>query len=183
MNDDIQSLEAELRRLRPRQPSEQLRERLNASFSEVTRKTGSVFQEVGSRKMPGAKVFAGWPWVLWPSMIIGAAAVLFIAVHQDHFDVMVATDKTVPPASRPLLTAAPQSDASALTPQYKPVTAERLVLGASSDGFVTLSDGTLARRVRQLSVDTYVWRDARTNASLRWSIPREDLRVVPASYH
>ena len=44
---------------------------------------------------------------------------------------------------------------------------------------VTLDDGTTAHRVFQCYLDTYTWRNPRTNASLRWTVPRDELRVIP----
>ena len=40
-------------------------------------------------------------------------------------------------------------------------------------------DGTAAHRVFQRYLDTYTWRNPRTNASLRWTVPRDEVRVVP----
>ena len=65
---------------------------------------------------------------------------------------------------------------------FKPVAAENLLLGERDEGYVTLADGTTARRVRQSYVDTITWKDPRTNASLIWSLPREEVRVVPVTF-
>jgi hypothetical protein len=61
----------------------------------------------------------------------------------------------------------------------KPVAAENLLVVASDEGLVTLDDGTPARRERRQYVDTITWKNPRTNASLTWSMPREEVRVVP----
>ena len=53
---------------------------------------------------------------------------------------------------------------------------------ARDEGFVTLDDGTPARRERLVFVDTITWSDPRTNASLTWTVPREEVRVVPVSF-
>jgi hypothetical protein len=47
---------------------------------------------------------------------------------------------------------------------------------------VTLADGTPARRVRQSYVDKITWENPRSNASLVWSVPREEVRVVPVNF-
>jgi len=44
---------------------------------------------------------------------------------------------------------------------------------------VTLDDGTTARRLRQSYLDRITWKNPETNASLVWSVPREEIRVVP----
>jgi hypothetical protein len=64
----------------------------------------------------------------------------------------------------------------------KPVTAENVLVAASDEGLVTLDDGTPARRERLQFVDTITWKNPRTNASLTWSVPREEIRVVPVSF-
>jgi hypothetical protein len=65
---------------------------------------------------------------------------------------------------------------------FKPVAAENLLVEARDEGYVTLDDGTTARRVRRSYVDTITWQDPRTNASLVWSVPREEVRVVPVLF-
>lgn len=68
------------------------------------------------------------------------------------------------------------------TDSFKPIAAENLLLDARDEGYVTLADGTTARRVRQSYLDTFTWRDPRTHASLTWSLPREEVRVVPVVF-
>jgi hypothetical protein len=65
---------------------------------------------------------------------------------------------------------------------FKPVEAENVLLAAVDEGYTTLADGTPARRLRQSYIDTITWKDARTNASLTWSVPREEVRVVPVIF-
>jgi hypothetical protein len=31
-------------------------------------------------------------------------------------------------------------------------------------------------------VDTITWKNPRTNASVRWTVPREEVRVVPVKF-
>jgi hypothetical protein len=45
----------------------------------------------------------------------------------------------------------------------------------------TLPDQTEGRQVRYRYVDTYTWRNPTTKASLRWSVPRDEVRVIRAS--
>ena len=65
---------------------------------------------------------------------------------------------------------------------YKPVSAENLLYDHRDEGLVTLADGTAARRYRSSYVDTITWKNPRTQASLRWSVPRTEERVVPVSF-
>jgi hypothetical protein len=64
----------------------------------------------------------------------------------------------------------------------KPVAAEKVLYAAQDEGLVTLEDGTTARRERLSYVDTITWKNPRTNASLTWSVPREEVRVVPVHF-
>ncbi len=64
----------------------------------------------------------------------------------------------------------------------RPVAAENLLVRARDEGLVTLDDGTPARRERWTFVDTITWSDPRTNASLTWTVPREEVRVVPVVF-
>ncbi len=85
----------------------------------------------------------------------------------------------VPPAGREmhLLGSFAAGDAP-----LKPITAENLLVAARDEGLVTLDDGTTARRERLHYVDTIVWKNPRTHASLTWSVPREEVRVVPVIF-
>jgi hypothetical protein len=46
---------------------------------------------------------------------------------------------------------------------------------------VGTSSDTLTRRVRARYLDTYTWKNPTTNASLRWSVPRDEIRLVSAT--
>ena len=65
---------------------------------------------------------------------------------------------------------------------FKPVAAENVLYAVSDEGLVTLDDGTSARRERLSYVDTITWKNPRTNASVRWTVPREEVRVVPVKF-
>jgi hypothetical protein len=65
---------------------------------------------------------------------------------------------------------------------FKPVAAENVLYAAADEGLITLDDGTPARRERLHFVDTITWRNPRTNASLVWSVPREEVRIVPVRF-
>lgn len=66
--------------------------------------------------------------------------------------------------------------------ELKPVAAENVLVSVRDEGLVTLEDGSTARRERLRYVDTIQWRNARTNASLTWTVPREEVRVVPVIF-
>jgi hypothetical protein len=105
-----------------------------------------------------------FPPVAWLAVPLAAAAAVALTLK---------TGRTVPPA--------PVS-AVANAAAFDPVTAENVLVDSLDEGVVTLTDGTPARRVRQLYVDTITWRNPRTQASLQWTLPREEVRVLPISY-
>ena len=77
---------------------------------------------------------------------------------------------------------APAVATARATPTFKPVSAKNMLYEHRDDGLVTLADGTTARRYRNSYVDTITWKDPRTQASLRWSVPRTEDRVVPVTF-
>jgi hypothetical protein len=106
------------------------------------------------------------PRVAWLALPLAAAAALTLVLNVRR----IAAPATVP------------ASAQAPVAAFDPVTAENVLVDSLDEGVVTLTDGTPARRVRQLYVDTITWRNPRTQASLRWTLPREEVRVLPISY-
>lgn len=79
--------------------------------------------------------------------------------------------------------ASPKSTASELPPAlFKPVAAQNILLDTRDEGYVTLADGRTARQVRRSYLDRITWKNSRTNASMTWSVPREEVRITPVSY-
>ena len=113
------------------------------------------------------RVAVGW-WVALP-----LAAALAIAL---------APWRQAPSAEPIAVTATPTPTPEAAPDEYQPVAAENLLYAARDEGFVTLADGVQARRVRRSYVDTITWRNPQTNASLKWSVPRDEVRVVPVNF-
>ena len=104
----------------------------------------------------------------WAVALPAAAAVALVFTHFSR--------EAQPPVNRKA------GGASLARASLKPVAAENMLVAASDEGLVTLEDGTTARRERLQFVDTITWRNPRTNASLTWSVPREEVRVVPVSF-
>lgn len=112
---------------------------------------------------PPKRVMRAW-WLLVGAMPVAAALAIMIAF-------VVSRDRT-------------REDTADVRPPapFQPVAAENLLYSAQDEGFVTLADGTPARRERFSYVDTITWKNPRTNASVRWSVPREEVRVVPVNF-
>jgi hypothetical protein len=164
MNDDFSDLEAELQRLRPREPSPALRARLAAALDQPATSAPSRFS--------GPHVGRSWSWILWPVATTAAVALIVVVGQRQG---AVAPGKSLSNGPVVVQASAPAADL------YKPVSTENVLYDSRDEGFVTLADGTAARRVFQRYLDTYTWRNPRTNASLRWTVPRDEVRIVPVS--
>ena len=161
MDDDLLPLESELKRLRPASPSPALVARVGASLE---RKSG-----------PRASGMRWWFWAALPA----AAAVAMLLV---RFSSGERAERPAAVAeSRPAAAVSDQGD-DALRDRLKPVAAENVLVSARDEGVVTLDDGTPARRERFQFVDTYTWKNPHTRTSLTWSVPREEVRVVPVHF-
>ena len=110
-----------------------------------------------------------WAWTALPLAAIVAGLVIL-------------RDRPSAPVTNPVAVAVSAAAPAAAPATYKPVSAENLLYAQSDDGLVTLADGTTARRIRSSYVDTITWKNPRTQASLKWSVPRIEERVVPVSF-
>lgn len=174
MDDELQQLEAELTRLRPAAPTRDFLARVERELSVPIVAPAPV-------RRPAPL----W-WLLTGVLPAAAALAVMITVavrnrpqppaptpHPAEETVAVAA-----PLTSPILTPQPRETPAA----FKPVAAENVLYAARDEGLVTLDDGTPARRERLNYVDTIVWKNPRTNASVRWTVPREEVRVVPVKF-
>lgn len=154
MSDDFSDLENELRRLRPRTLRPELLTRLAAESPDAQTASKS----------------AAIVW-LWP-VLGAAAAVIFAGVVLQNWD---ATGARVRPNEMAAGPVNPQTGPARLTP----VSATNVFYGADVERTVQMSDDLQAQQVRLHYVDTITWRDPRRNASIQWSVPREEVVLVP----
>ena len=171
MDDDLQKLEAELKLLRPAAPTRDLLARIERELA--TPLAATVPAHRPSRL-----------WWLWAGAVPAAAALAVMVTlrtrnHQAPSPIAAPTPASV--AATPQPTNAEQLVAESAA-AFKPVAAENVLYAAQDEGLVTLDDGTPARRERLNFVDTITWRNPRTNAQVRWTIPREEVRVVPVKF-
>lgn len=124
-------------------------------------------QRIASELAPRRRL--NWAWAALPM----AAAFAVVFAWQ--------TAKVGGPV-KPIHIETPESETPKPTPSYKPVATQNLLYAARDEGFVTLPDGRPARRTSRSFVDTVVWRDPQTNASVTWSVPREEVRLTPVSF-
>lgn len=109
-------------------------------------------------------------WLAWIALPAAAAVAALLLVRSRPVE--------NPAAPAPI----PGPVVQASTMRYKPVSADNVLYDERDEGLVTLADGSAARRYRTSYVDTITWRDPRTQASLRWSVPRTEERVVPVRF-
>lgn len=154
MDDDFSQLEGELKRLRPRAPSALVAHRVERSLRPRL-----------SRHR------------LWWMLPLAAAAAVALALRPGRVAAPGDLAQTGAVAPTPSLENPPAPSAV-----FKPVAVENVLYAAHDDGVVTLDDGRTARRTRRSYVDTVLWRDPKSNASLTWSVPRSEVVVTPVSF-
>src|SRR4051812_37684689 len=154
MDKDLQDFESELGRLQPVAPSRALAARIE--------------RDVGAAE-PVRKSPAGVHWVWFVAMPAAAAIAIMLS-------------RVGPPLPARVHATIDAPLAATSSESFKPVAAKNVLFSARDDGVVVLDDGTPARRERLQYVDTITWKNPRTNASVRWTVPREEVRVVPISF-
>lgn len=181
MDEELKNLEAELRQLRPAPSSAGLQARLARELAAHV-PAQPTFPARAAKNRPGAGRVVSVHW-LWSAALPVAAAFAVFALMPHGRDAAsragLRRAGTQPnPTAVATTTAANATDGAVL----KPVAAEKVLYAAQDEGLVTLEDGTTARRERLSYVDTITWKNPRTNASLTWSVPREEVRVVPVHF-
>jgi hypothetical protein len=144
MDDDLDNLEAELMRLRPRALRPRFASRVDGDLG---------------RPSPISGV---WIWVSVPAAALFAAAALFWG--------------------HPSATPAAPMPASVADAAFKPVGIRDILVNSRDEGYVVLADGRTARRMIEAHVDTITWLNPRSAASIQWSVPRDELRIVPVVF-
>lgn len=173
MDDTLQELENELKALQPRRaPARWL--------NQINRELVAELPASARPRYTTASTLGSWQWLGWRTAAI-AAVLAIIAVLA-----MPRLNRMQPVAEAPVAVVAPvapvEPAAREETPIY-PVAAANVLYDLKDEGTVKLDDNTSARQVRARYVDTYTWKNPRTNASLKWTVPRDEVRVIPATYN
>jgi hypothetical protein len=164
MDESLQELENELKRLRPQSLPDPLLQRIERDLGPAR----------APRRYTTATSLRSWKWAGWSLAGAAALAIGFFALNRSQpLPSMPATPVSPEVASAP--TAAPAVN------RYEPVRASSVLYEMKDDGMAYLPDRTPARQVRYRYVDTYTWKNPATKASLKWSVPRDEVRVVQAS--
>ena len=175
MDESFHDLEAELNALRPQRPSPLLRDRIGSELDGAA--------ATGSPRYTSATNLGSWKWLGWRSASVAAAIALVAVISWMNFQANSVPDSVVPPArltrNDPVkpVTTGPSVDHD----RYQPVAATNVLYDLKDEGRVYVDGDLPARRLRYRYLDTYTWKNPRTNASLKWSVPRDEIRVLPAS--
>lgn len=172
MDESFHTLEAELKDLPLPRPSAALLHRLEADLA-----TGAETLVVKSRRYTTSTNLASWKWSAW--RVAGLAAAVALVVTAGLLRVRLQPQPISDPATAPMIAAAPIMDTA--RDHNHPIAATNVLYELKDEGPVNTSDATLTRRVRARYLDTYTWKNPTTNASLRWSVPRDEIRLVSAT--
>lgn len=170
MDDSYPELEEELKALRPRRTSARLRAAIERDLAAAS----------PARPLDEAAASAprSWGWLGWAAL--GAAAAVLVLGLGGR---LVRPDPAPHTAAAPRPSAPPPGAAEPVAAaQYLPVSAASVLYDLRDEGWVTLDDQLPVRQARFRYVDTYTWRNPATNASVRLSVPRDEVRVLPAHY-
>lgn len=175
MDEQLLELEAELKALRPRRPSPQLAVRI-----EVDLNAQSELSTMGARPVAEEKKVIRWAW--FGAALAAAATVAVIAT----VSVLNSGNQPAKDVGASLVAAPSSNHVAAIEPaaatnKFRPVRASNVLYDLKDEGVVYLGDKTPARQVRYRYLDTYTWKNPQSNASLKWSVPRDEVRVMPAS--
>jgi hypothetical protein len=173
MDESLQELENELKTLQPRRAPDRWLEQVN-------RELAAELPATARPRYASATNLGSWKWLSWRTA--GLAAVLALAVIAG----VVSSRRVEPVVASPGLAATPKPEAMAPANvvAYEPATAANVLYDLTDEGVIEVDGETSARQVvRARYVDTYTWKNPRSNASIKWTVPRDEIRVMPASYN
>lgn len=168
MDNALKELEDELKTLQPRRAAPRWLEQVNRELA----------AELPASERPHfttATNLSSWKWLGWRTAGLAAALALMATAGWIGFR-----------STRPTTTAPVVAANSAPVPPsavYEPTKATNVLYDLKDEGEVKIEGAAPARQVRARYVDTYTWKNPRNNASIKWTVPRDEVRVVPASYN
>ena len=169
MDESLQELETELRALQPRRASTRW-------LAQVNRELAAELPVSARPRYVAATNLNSWKWFSWRTAGLAAALAIIATIG------LVNLRRAQPDSAVPAVASASPPAASARVAAYQPVTATNVLYDLKDEGAVKVEGDTSARQVRARYVDTYTWKSPRNNASIKWTVPRDEIRVMPASY-
>jgi len=169
MDNSLQELENELKLLQPRRATPRW-------LNEVNRELAAELPASPRPRYTGATNLNSWKWLGWRTAGVAAALALVALV------VLVGGRQPQPAVTAPRLIAIPAPVLPTVAATYEPVAATNVLYDLQDEGVVQLDSTTSVRQVRARYVDTYTWKNPRNNASIKWTVPRDEVRVVPANH-
>lgn len=179
MDESLKELEQELKSLRPRSIPGPMMSRLERELCSEPAKPVRFNTSTN---------WTSWKWAALGLGGLAAAVALVSLVSVRRQPEPPAGDETAPIAAQPV-TAVPASVNPATVASvadsevYRPVRAATVLYDLQDEGPVKNAGDLPARQARFRYVDSYTWQNSRGNASVRWSVPRDEIRVVPVSLH
>lgn len=170
MDESFHDLELELKSLQPRHPSD-------LWLDCVRHHLGTA---AGPARYATATNLRSWKWFGWRAAGVAAALALVATVSFVRFRSTAPAVLPVPPVAVQLPLAA---DPQVRRDLYEPVAATNVLYDLQDEGLVKGEGDAPARRLRYRYLDTYTWKNPRSHASIKWSVPRDEIRVLPASYN
>ena len=168
MDNSLQELEDELKSLTLRAPSAGLTGRIASELPGTEARSGAA-----RPRYTTATNLSSWKWLGWRTAGLAAAAAALAVTG------LVNLSRSPAPITGP---GAKAPAVAKVSPDgYKPVAATNVLYDMNDEGLVKTEDDTAARRMRYRYLDTYTWKNPKTNASIKWSVPRDEIRLVAAT--
>ena len=169
MDESLQELENELKTLQPRRASDRW-------LAEVNRELAAELPATARPRYATASNLNSWKWLGWRTAGLAAALALVATIG------VLSSRRAEPASTAPAIIAVPAPATPVNVAAYQPVTATNVLYDLKDEGAVKVEGDASARQVRARYVDTYTWKNPRNNSSIKWTVPRDEVRVVPASY-
>lgn len=171
MDESLQELENELKAMQPRRsPAHWL--------NQINRELVAELPLPARPRYTTATNLGSWKWLGWRTAALAAALALVAIIGVVRFNRSEPMPGVSVVAVDPI---APVPFAG--TASYQPVAAANVLYDLKDEGEVKIEGQASARQVRARYVDTYTWKNPRNNASLKWTVPRDEVRVIPTTYN
>jgi anti-sigma-K factor RskA len=167
MDNSLDELEIELQALQPRRAAPRW-------LQQVDRELAAELPASERPRFTTATNLSSWKWLGWRTAGLAATMALAVTMGLISF-------KQSQPTPPPVVA----SNSTPIQPVtvYEPTKATNVLYDLKDEGEVMVDGAAPARQVRARFVDTYTWKNPRNNASIKWTVPRDEIRVVPASFN